>query len=186
MRGFLAALLVARARRDEARQETLGAVIRELDADFEADPRFVHIRNPEANDLPRIADALSLPNGLGSMASFEQQALSLSACNDGAEPVAQAPLEAGLARSRAYQAPLFEAEVLRSIGLNNQDRVPLAEAHEIFQRCQARPYEARTGCEIALLNGDREAFDAGVAYLESIGDVLQIERYHKRWSTRRG
>ena len=42
---------------------------------------------------------------------------------------------------------------------------------------------ARVRCELALIERDQIAFDTGVAYLESIRDEVQVERYLSRWST---
>ena len=50
----------------------------------------------------------------------------------------------------------------------------------------AAPYIARTRCELAILDGNKAELDAGLEYLEKLGDAVQVERYLKRWSNRGG
>ena len=66
----------------------------------------------------------------------------------------------------------------------DDDRNTLVAARELYERAQARPFIARTRCEVALMDRDRSELDRGLDDLELIGDVVQVERYLKRWSSR--
>jgi hypothetical protein len=53
----------------------------------------------------------------------------------------------------------------------------LDQALEILAIAGALPYVARTRAEAAILRRDRAELDAAIAYLESIRDEVQVERY---------
>ena len=184
-RGFIAGLIIARSRRDAGHMSSMLAVVDAIDSNFARDPRFDAVRDFERDDLPAAAAALGKPEArLGAPIGSEGQQMMVAVCNDADERIADEALLRGLEGARAAGAVLFEAEILRAQGLSNRDRSKLEAAHAIFQTSSAAPYVARTRCEIALLDGDKAELDAGLEYLETLGDVVQVERYLRRWSSR--
>lgn len=75
------------------------------------------------------------------------------------------------------RAPMLEAEALRALGQSRRDATLLDEARILYEAARALPYVARTRCEAAILRADRAELEAGVQYLESIRDEVQVERY---------
>ena len=74
----------------------------------------------------------------------------------------------------------IEAETQRCIGLASRDVAALTRALEAFSNMRAEPFVARVLCERALVSGDARELDAGLARLERLGDVEQIQRYERR------
>ncbi len=82
MRGFIAGLVVARARRDETRMHTLRSVIRQIGESF-VPRRFTEALALIDEDIPGVAAALERgEGGLGARGSYEEQAMVLSTCTD--------------------------------------------------------------------------------------------------------
>jgi predicted RNA polymerase sigma factor len=74
----------------------------------------------------------------------------------------------------------IEAETQRCIGLASRDVAALTRALEAFSKMRAEPFVARVRCERALISGDAEDLEAGLAVLEALGDVEQVQRYERR------
>ena len=184
-RGFLAGLIIARARRDSGHISSMLLVVDAIDSNFARDPRFDAIREFERDDIRATAAAVSKTEGrLGARIGSEGQQMMVSVCNDADERIDDEALLRGLEGARAAGAVLFEAEIQRAQGLSSADRSKLEAAHTIFETSNAAPYVARTRCELAILDGNKQELDAGLEYLEKLGDAVQVERYLKRWSSR--
>ncbi len=183
-RGFAAGLIVARARRDADHISSSAAVIRAIASNFEQTPRFQVARMIERGDVRELAAALERQALGGGETELETHALALAVCNDAQVFLAEQDLLRGLERAQRDGAVILEAEIQRAIGLSTNNRAALENAMSIYEKSNAGPYAARTRCELALLDGDRTQFETGLAYLDGLGDVVQVERYLKRWSSR--
>ena len=185
-RGFLAGLIIARARRDAGHASTYASVVESIDSSFEADSRFAIVREFVRDDVAAVAAALATPSGrLGASFGYESQQMLVSICNDADVRIDQEALSRGLNSARGSNAVLLEAEILRGLGLAASDSAQLSAARAILESAQAGPYIARTRCEQAIVERDKDELDRGLAALEAIGDVVQVERYLKRWAARR-
>ena len=182
-RGFVAGLLMARARREEALSERLASTVDEIASYFARNPRYVFLRALARGDIVEVARAMVEPFVIENSAAFEQVEMALSACNDVLQPVDRDSIVTALERAQRFNAHMFVAELRRALGLLDADRDSLVTAMETFARSGAVPFEARTRCELALGDRDRPELDAGLRALEVIGDVVQVERYLKRWSS---
>ena len=180
LRGFDAGIIVCRARRDEAVHARLLAAVEQINGSFRV-RGWMAIAN---NDLDEIPGTVTNDDGLVEEFAFEYATMAMSLLSDVLHAAPRPQLEQALEQARAADTPLLEAEIRRSLALSGDDLPGLKAALSIFDRCGARPNAARVKCEIALLDGDGAAFEAGLHDLESIGDVVQAERYSKRWSSR--
>ena len=186
-RGFIAGLIIARARRDAGHMSSMLSVVDGIDSNFTRDPRFDAVRDFERDDIQAAAVAISKPEArLGAPVGSEGQQMMVSVCNDADVRIDNDALLRGLDGARAAGAVLFEAELYRAQGLASGERAKLAAAHSIFEASNSAPYIARTRCELALLDGSKAELDAGLECLETLGDVVQVERYLRRWSNRGG
>ena len=141
-----------------AQSPAYSSIIEEIAAKSTDRARYAQLRHLYQNNLPAVEQSLQLR--LGPQGLYEQDAMTLAALSDVLHPVAPDALNAGLETARARNVRIFEAEILRAIGLFAPDRAALAEAHSIFAAASALPFEARTRCELALIDGDRASFDA--------------------------
>jgi len=184
MRGFTSALIVAHARRDQARIERWSEVMHEIGSQF-------GLRRAQNNaiadwDLEALAASLT-EERLGSVIGrFDYAATFLTIVSDDRRHVDPTYVESLLAVSRQGSGRILEACVLRHRGVQAADVSDLDRAREIFASAGARPYQARCRCEAAIIRADRNELDAGMAYLESIRDEVQIERYLKAFRDRNG
>ena len=185
VRGFASALLVARARRDIARSERWVEVITTIDELFSDDPlrTGAAIMRGDAEDL-REAVEHDWQRLLGSR--LTDFGWAVSRVSDEGMTLSEDRLADALDVVRRMHLTLGEAEILRALGIARADPALLSQARAIFAASGAAPFEARTRCELALITGDHDGLEAGLAYLESIRDVVQVERYLKRWSDRAG
>jgi hypothetical protein len=170
-RGFAAGSIVAHARRDEPRFRRCSEVIEEIARQFTGSAARI-LRAIAAWDPDLIAKSLRAERF-----TYETVALGLSVCTDAGRHLDRPFLEDTLSSAKRANAGLLEAELTRAMGVATADSRLLDEARSRFESYGAMPYVARTRCEAAILRGDRIELDAGLAYLESIRDELQVERY---------
>jgi class 3 adenylate cyclase len=175
VRGFVAAAIVAHARRDEARIARWSETIEQIGAQFEL--RREQNRAIARWEMDELADALMAHRQAWRTGHREQLVLDVSICTDAGRQLDEAFLNTTLSYARSGRARLLEAEALRALGLVRQEEAPLVAANEIFAAAGALPYAARTQCELAILRGRRQDLESGLAYLESIRDEVQVERY---------
>ena len=171
MQGFVAALAIARARRDDGPADLLQSV---------ADT----IAHGPAPQPPRPLDFLSAsPTELDHyLRVLDQRApttlqLALSFSSDAGRPAPERLLER-LCTGGTYRSyPLVEAEVYRALGLRRRAEEPFAQALALFERHGATPLAARVRCELALATGEDRELARGMRELERLGDLVQLERY---------
>jgi tetratricopeptide (TPR) repeat protein len=175
VRGFAAALDVARGRRDDRLTERYRRVIREILQQLPPDAHFARRFEPHIFGDLRALDT-EVVQSFDALPFNESVERALSFCCDRAYS-----LDADLTRAIvAFAEPLghqvLEAQARRALGIGSRDPQELARALAIFERIRATPYAARTRCERALLTDDEHELAVGMRALEAIGDVDQLSR----------
>ena len=172
LRGFLSALDVARARRDQNALDSLGevtdAIIRRYPAGHRYGAMEGYGRNGGNLQL-RLEDITTR-----SPTEVFERCLGYSSDHGRFHP--PDIVDTLLARAvRGY--PLLEAQCRRANGLRDGDVEQLRLAEAIWVRVGAAPYAGRARHEIGRLSGDREALEAGRRELERLGDVDYLDRF---------
>ncbi|HEV8339829.1 MAG TPA: adenylate/guanylate cyclase domain-containing protein [bacterium] len=178
VRGFLAGLDVARARRDEPRMEafrdTLERIIRSLDR-----TRYlVRILPYLAGDLEQLEEKVIrnfTPGGSGPDA-LER---TLSLCCDRGHAVSAELLPPIVEFAGRHGHRILEAQAWRALGMARQETLEFRRALELFERTGAVPYVARVRCERALITSDEGEMTAGLKILEALGDAEQTARFEQ-------
>lgn len=194
VRGFIAALDVARARRNGDAADRMLAVLHGILQYFPDDDTsgpglaWAYI-GPTPDRLRRqVIDGLSWTMSIegddppaASNTDFRridyfERALSLL-CDRGTElpPADLLRAVAHIMQGRGFR-PL-QAQALRGLGLVARDPRPLLEALRLFEEMGAAPSAARARAELALLNGDRPMLSGALEELAGFGDVEQQARY---------
>jgi tetratricopeptide (TPR) repeat protein len=177
--GFASAIDVARGRRDAVLVEQWRDIMIEISAQFpEQDLPRVRMRNYANLELSALAQSLGGPITPSGAGPYERQ---LALCADYRQPIQPDVLARYLSLGTASGAVILEAQARRLLAIMSGDAGEAARAREIFGRIRAAPYEARALCEFALLTRDESALREGMAALESVGDIDQMERY-TRWA----
>jgi hypothetical protein len=172
LRGFLAALDVARARRDEGALEALGEVTDEIVRRYPAGHRYRPIEG-----YGRAGDSVLLANeGKPWRFATEMYERTLGLCSDHGVFQSRDLVDSLLATAlNGY--PLLEAQCRRAAALRDGDIEQLRLAEAIWVRVGAIPYSARARHEIGRLSGDRDALEAGRGDLERLGDIDYLDRF---------
>ena len=175
VRGFAAALDVARGRRDDRLTDRYHKVIREILQQLPPDAHFARRFEPLVfGDLKGLdTEVVQSFNALPFNESVER---ALSFCCDRAYPLASDLTRAIVAFAEPLGHQVLEAQARRALGIVSADPQELARSLAIFERISAAPYAARTRCERALLLDDEHELTAGMRALEAIGDVDQLAR----------
>jgi len=175
-RGFLAALLIAFARRDEMTAERLSAAADRIMAQFTAS-RFA----PIYRDLLRLKpDAAALLVTLATAPDSRtpelfERAVSLAA--DREWPLPLDALEAVRATPVARSIRPLRASLDRAIALNRDDAALLRQVLADAEEMHARPMIGRVRCELGRMTGDDAEMAAGLRILRELDDELQVERF---------
>jgi len=178
LRGFMAALDIARARQDQGLLELYGTIHDEIAAAFPEGSPFRQWRGYGRTDLESCQAAVEhffrrprlqverLERGLSMLLDHDRLP-----STDG--------LVAVLAFCREGDYPLLEAQVERALGQAQRDPARLERSIALFDRAGAQPYAARARCERGLMTGDATQMEAGLAVLERLGDAEQILRFER-------
>lgn len=192
VRGFIAALDVARARRNMEASDRVGTVLREILQHFPDDDdapgpglAWAYL-GPAPERLRRqVIDGLSWTMDTDhddpSATDFRridyfERVLSLL-CDLGSE-LPPADLLQAIAQTMEKRGfrPL-QAQALRALGLTTTDPRALDAAHRLFLEMEAAPYVMRTRAELAVISGDRSMLSRAIRGLAALGDLQQQERY---------
>jgi hypothetical protein len=175
VRGFAAALDVARGRRDGRLTERYREVVEEILRKLPPDAYFARRFEPLL-----FGDLKALDTGVVRTFDFlpfvESVERALSFCSDRAYPLAPDLTQAIVAFAGPLGHQVLEAQARRALGIGSKSPEELAQALAIFERIGAAPYAARARCERALLIADGSEFVTGMRALEAIGDVDQVAR----------
>jgi hypothetical protein len=172
--GFIAGLDVARARRDEAAIERWSEVIEEIVGQFEEAIPPVDCRRSGP-------DSEALATGIAADSQFYIERLhhverAFATCADRRQAVAAAAVEEVAAAAARREARPLLGQALRVRGLQDGTEPDLQSALAIFEEIQSVPYVGRLQVELGTLTGDRPLTERGIAVLEDLGDVDQLER----------
>jgi class 3 adenylate cyclase len=185
IRGFIAALDVARGRRHAPligrNREVLDEMLRNLDP---KDPRL-RMRPYLTLDLDSLETLIVREFGFSHIGDAERCERVLALCTDHGRPPSPDAVRpiAEFAVSHGYA--ILEAQARRALGVGLGDLTELTRALAIFERVQAAPYAARSRCERALLTADEAELGAGLRELELLGDLDQLERMERSHSRER-
>jgi class 3 adenylate cyclase len=177
--GFIAALDVARARRDSRLVDQYRAVLDEILKHFAADSPFGRLRPYGRGDLETLE--AEVIRGFGTIPRARQQLVerTLSLCADLDRPLAPDAVRPIVEGAAADGLRLLEAQARRAIGIAARNTAELTRALEIFEETRAVPYAARVRCERALLTGNQSELEAGMRVLEVLGDLEQLARVER-------
>ena len=179
VRGFAAALDVARARRDEKGVEEFTQVIEEILHHFKAvrkDAPIVQRMEPylhlDLDSLRQLVERFPFQH-LG-VEPYERTISLLTDRGTSASPQVTRRIAAFAAE---FNYKVLEAQARRALGVASRDPDELRRAVALFQETGALPYEARARWEHALITGEDSEFAGAELILEQLGDVDQLERF---------
>jgi class 3 adenylate cyclase len=184
MRGFFAAIDVARARQDAAMFERLKEVVETITQAFAAQGRrdfYERSRMYLAADLDAMVAAAETYRLEPLGAERLERLLSLIADRGGT------PAPDAMRRIVEFAARvgfrIVEAQARRVLGAASGDVEALAGAVALFTQTGAVPYAARASIERARLTGDHHELASGIHVLEDLGDfdyLSRVEQYARR------
>lgn len=175
LRGFVAALDVARARKSDQLidryRDALAAILR----DFTSATVWRRIDGFVSGDLDVVKTQMVGRFDFQHM-GLEYLERGLSFASDRRQPPAAEVLRpiAKFAAAHGYRA--LEGQARRALGIALQEAEELAAALDLFERMGATPYAARARCERARLTGDEAGLAAGMRVLTELGDLEHLER----------
>ncbi len=176
---FIAALQVAQARRDEDGIERWSGVLGEILGQFGEDHpsrRLMSFIEPNAQELAThvIADWQFY------VERVQHLERALNACADRRQIVPPGPLDEIVeSAGRLGQRPLM-AQALRVRGLQSPSgQADLKTALALFREMRAGPYIARVEVELGGLIKERDPVEVGMATLEALGDIDQLDRVRR-------
>ncbi len=179
VRGFVAALDIARARRDEKTIEELEEIIEDILQKFRAartDAPVVRRMEPyvRLNFEGLIHYVEGFP--FRHLPSIEHYERTLSLLTDHGRAAPADTTRRIVAFAAEFNYTVLEAQARRALGVMARDREELDRAVALFHEADAVPYEARARCERAIVVGNDSEFAAAERVLERLGDIDQIER----------
>lgn len=178
LRGFMAAIDVARARQDERLVEQYGAIHDEISVAFpEATPfrRWVGYGNSDLRSCLEAVEHFLLEPRL----QLERLERGLSRLLDRDRLPSTAGLLSVLTVCHQHGFPLVEAQAERALGRAQHDLARLERSIALFDRAGAIPYATRVRCELALMTGDHAEMESGLQVLERLGDAEQVGRFER-------
>src|SRR5437899_427001 len=178
LRGFMAAVDVARARQDERLVELFGVIHDDISAAFPKGTDFGRWLGYGKSNLQSCQDAVE-HFLLEPRLQMERLERGLSMLLDQDRLPSTAGLLSVLELCRRHEYPLLEAQAERALGRAKREPSRLNRSISLFDRSGARPYAARVRCELALITGDHIEMEAGLQVLEQLGDAEQVARFER-------
>lgn len=178
LRGFMAAVDVARARQDERLVELYGAIHDEISAAFPEGSTSRRWLGYGIADLQSCQDAVEYFL-LGPRLQIERLERGLSMLLDHDRLPSTAGLLSVLELCSKHDYPLLEAQAERALGRARRELSRLDRSITLLDRAGAQPYAARVRCERALITGDHAEMTAGLQVLEGVGDAEQVGRFER-------
>ena len=178
VRGFMAAIDVARARQDEQLAEVYRDLLATIVMAFPQDSPFRRWLGYGEADLFPIEEALEgVP--ITTTGLIERVERGLNLLIDAGKLPSMQRLNEILQRAQEGNFRPLEAQARRGLGIARRDVDMLSTSLALWEEFGALPYAARVRCERALLTGDHAELEAGLAVLDRIGDRLQLGRYER-------
>ena len=179
IQGFLAALDIGRARRDESLVERARASADAILDQFAPHDRVSRLRGLTRLDLPAIERDIVGAFGMF-LGRIDHLDRAIVACADRGHRIDPAVLRSLLAHVEPRGIRLVAAQARRALGLAIGEPAELRRALGEFEAMGAIPYAARVQVELGELTGERGIIDAGTGRLESLGDVDHLARIETR------
>ena len=179
LRGFMAAIDVARAHQDDRLSETYREILDTILLAFPADSRlrgWLGYGGPDLAPIEAAVNEFVLEGG----GLSERAERGLNLLLDAGRPPAADVMTRLLAFAEPRSFRPLEAQLHRGLGMVGRDVDMLTRSEAIWEKMGALPYAARLRCERALLTGDGAELEKGLAVLERLGDRLQVARYEQR------
>jgi class 3 adenylate cyclase len=178
LRGFMAAVDVARARQDGRLMDLYRATHDEISGAFPEATPFRRWLGYGSTDLESCQGAVEhFLTGPGLQVERLERGMSMLLDHD------RLPSTPGLLSvltyCSKYEYPLLEAQSERALGQAQREVTRLDRAITLFDRSGARPYAARVRCERALITGDHGEMESGLQVLERLGDAEQVGRFER-------
>ncbi len=177
LRGFMAAIDIARARQDERLVDIYGTIHDEISAEFPEGTLIRRWIGYGQGNLDAVEDAVSAFLD-GPSIQIERMERGLNFLLDHDRLVARSVADRVLGL-RSGEFPLLEAQANRLLGRIDRDPGRLTRALAIFERSKAVPYVARVRGERALLTGKHDELDSAIRVLEQLGDQDQVCRFER-------
>ena len=174
MRGFVAALDIARARHDIEGATRWREVVEDINSHFRTSTRRRLQAAHTAGDTSAIVTALQTSEYGALSDDVLERALGFALDRDVRLDDA---LLARLEKAAFPGARLVIAQINRAKGLAHRDAAPLRAALATFEQSGARPSAARVRCELGRLTDDGALVETGLRELREIGDLDQLDRY---------
>jgi hypothetical protein len=179
IRGFVAAIDVARGRQDDRLAELYREVLDTIARAFPAESPFTPWIGYGGADLSPMEAVVSHAAQAGQGLS-ERPERALNRLLDAGQPPPADQMAATLVWAELGTLRPLEAQLRRGLGLVGRDRDMLTRSLALWEEMGAVPYAARVRCELALLTGDRAELGKGLSVLERLGDRLQVSHYERR------
>jgi class 3 adenylate cyclase/tetratricopeptide (TPR) repeat protein len=177
--GWLAALEIGRARRDEAVIEAARVVADDITGRFAEGSRSRRSKSLIHLDLDAIEREM-IGNWPEYASRMDQIDRAIRTCVDRGHVIDPTVLRAMLPYMEAHGIRPNVAQIHRALGVQEGDETLLRESLAAFTAMGAVPSVARVQTELGALTGDAAMFEAGVATLERLGDVDQLARVAAR------
>jgi class 3 adenylate cyclase len=175
LNAFLAAFSIARARRDPVDEEHWRRVVETI---IQRNSPTSRTRRMEAfyrDDLPALVTTVVRDHRIF-YGRLDYVHRALARLVDRRYPVEEEVLTQLLNYVSVRDLRFLEAHTRRAIGVLYHRPELLREALTGFEAMHAQPFVARVKAELGLLERDRAVVDEGLAELEQIGDLDQMER----------
>jgi class 3 adenylate cyclase len=174
LRGFIAAVEVARARGEPERVQRFATVVREILDQFPGTPpirRIAGFLDSKVDALEAIlGDTESILADERVLARTDYVERALSRWLDHGRRLSPDVLRTILEGAEEAGCRMLEAEIRRALGLALGDPDELRTALAMFELADARPLLARVQIELGRLVGDEDLVHVGLDGLMAIGD----------------
>jgi class 3 adenylate cyclase len=180
LRGFIAALEVARARREPDRVERFATIVREILDQFpETHPirRLTGFLDSRVDALEAIlGDTESILADERVLARTDYVERALSRWLDHGRLLSPDVLRTILERAEEAGCRMLEAEIRRGLGLALDDADELRRALAVFELANAQPLRSRVQIELGRLVRDEHLVQVGLDGLKALGDTEHRSR----------
>jgi len=175
LRGFIAALDIACARRDSQLMGRYREILEEILLQFGPDTPFGLMLPYTRADLEGLESQI-IRNFRLFLLRIELVERALALSTDRGHPASAVLVEPIVEHATQHGLRILEGQARRAIGVARNEQAELTRALNIFEDTVAVPYAARVRCERALLTRDETELTAGMRALEALGDLDQLDR----------
>jgi len=179
LHGWLAALEIARARRDEEMITSLRATAEDIAGRFGEGTRpnrLLALLKPDPAAIVR--DVLRPWHFFAERMDSVDRGLLV--CADRLEPVEPDVLREIIDYAVEKEMPINAGQARRLLGLMTSDPEPLRTALAAFEAIGAAPYVARVQADLGAMTDDEALYERGIAGLEALGDADHLARLAAR------